>query len=145
MKVTLFFSICLNTIFQADSPTDSKMTALGIYLLSSLIFSVTALIEFAFVVTINRIEQTKKNKLDPLTNKLQHLEKCFSSERLRCRNNVTQRRKCYANQSGRYEERTNLADFPSLNINKIDFLAFWIFLIAYCFFNVFYWVLYLLN
>merc|ERR1712088_1027336 len=55
LLVTLFLTLTNILIAQqAESPSSGKFTALGIYLLTSLIFIVAAFIEFAFILLLQQ-------------------------------------------------------------------------------------------
>ena len=112
-----------------------------------MIFAVAALIEFAFVVAIQRIEQIKKCKKEPQMDRLPDIEKELFSEGItfRIRNKDNALVNSPAKNECQDKERKKTAELPSLSIDKIDFLAFWSFLFVYILFNVFYWVLYLPN
>ena len=121
------------------------MTALEIYVITSMIFAVAALIEFAIVIAIYRLEQTKKCIMEPRANRLLDVEKDLFSEGLKFRNKVKARGNHWTKKKCQDEEPKKIMNLPSLSIDKIDFLAFWSFLFVYVLFNACYWVLYLLK
>ena len=130
------------------------MTALSIYLLSSLIFVVGALIEFAIVVYINRIISTKKDVVEQKC--LEHKQDggCFciggkdANLGSRFRNNINKIRNAvpdpHMETSEIQKTKKNWKLFPAL-INKLDWLAFWVYFFSYFTFNFVYWYIYLVD
>ena len=138
---------------QSVSPSGSDLNALGIYLLSSLVFVVAALLEFAVVIFINRITMTRKEVWE---NKLA-LEKgvCFSSHKTNCKKQVKFQNNIQPKKNpdvgGSRKETTELQQLEtnwtlSLPfINRIDCIAFCVHIVLYFLFNVAYWGLYFSN
>ena len=131
-------------IFQSNSPSDSDMTALGIYLLSSLVFTVAALLEFAVVIVADRLNTSQKQHV-PSKVGIQ-CTNYFDNQSLRKRNIAGRKPNWFEmGNNGLGEgthDKTN-AGQPYFSVDKIDAAAFWSYLIIYILFNIVYWVFYL--
>ena len=114
------------------------MTALSIYLLSSLIFVVGALIEFAIVVYINRMSTTKKVEHASLEHKPEGGCFCIGGKDAnlgsRFTNNINKIRNAvpdpHVETSENQKTKKNWKMFPAL-INKLYWLAFWAYFFSY--------------
>ena len=127
-------------ILQSESPSGSKLNALGKYLLCSLVFVVFALIEFAVVVVLKRRLDGGASVVDKLTTGGPHITR--------------------VNPQGGYMEKSE----PSINeklgniifvqkncgslkstqtTDNVDNVALILFFASYLIFNCVYWVEYL--
>ena len=126
------------------------MTALGIYLLSSMVFTVAALLEFAVVIVVDRLNNSRKqpvpSKVGPHRIPPYYGDNQGYGQSLRLRNMAG--RKNNLPQMGNNsladstDEKTN-AGQPYFSVDKIDAAAFWSYLIIYLMFNAVYWESYL--
>ena len=119
--------IISRSFLQKESPSSGKFTALGVYLLTSLFFVVTAFVEFAFVLYLNHQNEKqveihanaieanneKKNGVQENVNHLSNgIPLVFSKKR-------------------------------RFDIKKIDLIAFIIGVMIYITFNIIYWSIFL--
>ena len=126
------------------------MTALGIYLLSSMVFTVAALLEFAVVIVVDRLNNSRKQpvsiKVGPHRIPPYYGDNQGHGQSLRLRNMAG--RKTNLPQMGNNsladstDEKAN-AGQPYISVDKIDAAAFWSYLIIYLMFNAVYWESYL--
>ena len=126
--------------FQTESPSGSELNALGIYLLSSLIFVVGALMEFAAVILLSRFPKRKLNNVghaiiggETLRNNL----KLASQNSIKLDKLAIQILK--EKSSSRPKTKNEIC---VTSIHMVDFLAFWLFLFFYMLFNCIYWTYY---
>ena len=120
-------------ILQSERPYATKMTALGIYLITSLVFVIGALAEFSVVVLLNRASlTTSKISENATTPKKEHV---VLAKLRRRRQGIGRklRRKIEA------RENCMLGIFP---VRTVDYTAFWSFLFAFLLFNCIYWIHY---
>ena len=135
-------------LFQSESPSGTQLNALGIFLLSSLVFVVAALIEFSAVLFLSN--RTPKDK--QLENKKEGLKEfnvdvaTQSRRRLKQSNvigNLGGKEKMDIEASNRFD--TNLEPRNCLlnahSLRKIDYIAFCLFFSSYSIFNFIYWVI----
>ena len=132
-------------MLQSESPSGSDLNALGIYLLSGLVFVLGALIEFAVVILLSRttlpisknvksatmsknikfINTNWRNRIRPLT----VVEKVTEPE--------TADTESVNEDMGNQAEKKCILSIPK--IHAIDFITFWLFLFLYLFLNCVYW------
>ena len=112
------------SLFQSESPSETDVDALGLYLLCSLSFVVGALIEFSIVVLLNRV---RSNKIVVAGSEIEDNKPTYRGV------NISTQRDWFKNDAVANPKR-------QLSIDFIDFGAFWIFLILFLFFNLLYWV-----
>ena len=126
------------------------MTALGIYLLSSLVFTVGALLEFAAVIVVDRFNNSKKEdvlkKESTQCTSSHYPDKQAAITSIGMRNVAggkshlfEMNRSCFSNSP---DTKTNECR-PYFSVDKIDVAAFWTYLTIYLFFNLVYWVSYM--
>ena len=118
-------------LFQRESPSPGKITALGIYLIASLFFVVIGFIEFAFILhLIQRNEkQQDSNQSSESTCKTDDTDK--AALELLMVNNI------------KYTTKDkNILVKPKYDVKKIDFIAFEVGTFLYVLFNVVYWVVF---
>ena len=126
------------------------MTALGIYLLSSLVFTVGALLEFAAVIVVDRFNNSKKEdilkKESTLCTTSHYFDKQAPITSIRMRNVAGGKAHLFEmNRTGLSiapDTKTNEGR-PYFSVDKIDLAAFWTYLTIYLFFNLVYWVSYM--
>ena len=139
LLLIIYFSL------QGDSPTSRQMTALGVYLLTSLFFVVGGMAEFAILIFMLRrseklscnkcmLDSGKNNKDQPF----QYTEDRRSSKSSFKRSN-SQRRQCQMSSPKSHSIVGSFKDYSY----KIDFTASIVFPITYILFNIFYWLFYL--
>ena len=134
-------------VFQGDSPTSRQMTALGVYLLTSLFFVVGGMAEFAVLIfMLRRSEKLSCNtcKLDPGINNteqpLQYTEDRRSSKSSFKRSiSSSHRKQCQISSPKSHSFVGTFKDYSY----KIDFTSSIIFPLTYIVFNIFYWWFYL--
>ena len=113
-------------MFQAESPSSGKFTAIGVYLLTCLFFVVAGFIEFAFVLQLQQYNE-------------KHLRRRKSSKKFEGYRYGNPRSCCNYN-SGRNEiEEIYFIKTPVFNVRKIDIIAFCVVGMLFLFFNVIYW------
>ena len=127
------------------------MTALGIYLLSSMVFTVGALLEFAVVIVVDRLNSSKTaqavrkgntqcttsnpfNKQPPIP--------CIRMRNIAGRKTTSLFEMSEKNLTESPGDKTNASPFY-FSVDKIDAAAFWTYLTIYLVFNIVYWVAYL--
>ena len=126
---------------QGESPTKSKINALGIYLLCSLGFVVSALIEFAIIVLLKRKSVTTNNKVG---SKILPKRKIDAGAILRQRIRRTKKWKYELEKAQSLNHRNDSStmsndDGMSALLIAIDFTSFWTFIFLYILFNCIYW------
>ena len=142
-------------ISQSESPSQSDLNALGIYLLCSLSFVFGALVEFAVVIVINQMAKQKDgisgNKLDaPQAQPWKHFHNGLRSRmtQFRLRKKIMQKR-CidseFKKETTTMQQSNNTWESILPESKKIDFAAFWLYLFLYFSFNIAYWVRYSTN
>ena len=136
------------TIFQAENPSDSHLTALGIYLLSALMFTVAALLEFAVVIVIQQSNNAQicNCSIVAKNDRISVIDPKTTDEGIRMRNIVGKRNALaedYRNENNDDRQSTINAGIFSLSVTRIDCLAFWVYLAAFVLFNAVYWFVYL--
>ena len=117
---------------QAESPSSGRFTALGVYLLTSLIFIVVGFLEFAFMLLL---QQQKEKQLQKQRRKLSKLMEW----------------KDYWNGAAKSTEIGDIGienDMcsirrPSAIIRQIDVIGFFVFGALYILFNAIYWAIFL--
>ena len=124
------------------------MNALGIFLLSSLVFVVAALIEFSAVLFVSN-KTPKDEKLEKKKEGLKEVNIDVATQlrrRLKQSNvigNADVKQKMDIEASNRFD--TNLKPRNCLlnahSLRKIDYIAFWLFFSSYIIFNFIYWVI----
>ena len=124
------------------------MNALGIFLLSSLVFVVAALIEFSAVLFLSN-KTPKDKKFEKKKEGLKQVNIDVATQlrrRLKQSNvigNIGGKEKMDIEASNRLN--TNLELTNSLlnahSLRKIDYIAFWLFFSSYIIFNFIYWVI----
>ena len=134
---------------QAENPSGSDLNALTLYMISCLIFVVSAMIEFAVVIFITRYSTLmKKNQMDSLTpsivrNKNEQMKtktspSCWKGNE--CTENVTEN-EVHGKNFPSSEERW--LGYVASDINTIDLAAFCVYLLLFVLFNCIYWPSYL--
>ena len=126
------------------------MTALGIYLLSSMVFAVGALLEFAVVIVVDRFNNSKKehtlSKARTQYTSSQYLEKHTTFPSIHMRNITSRKTQLFQMNNSSMIEGPDAkihAGYPYLSVDKIDAISFWSYLIIYLLCNVVYWIAYL--
>ena len=124
------------------------MNALGIFLLSSLVFVVAALIEFSAVLFLSN-RTPKHEQLEKKKEGLKEVNIEVANQlrrRLKQSNvigNADVKQKMDIEASNRFD--TNLKPRNCLlnahSLRKIDYIAFWLFFSSYIIFNFIYWVI----
>ena len=101
---------------QSESPSASELNALGLYLLVCLSFVICALVEFAIAIVLHRKKESNAVSDAP-----------------------TETPATTNQEDNRWVAKlgTNLFFVPSTN--TIDFMAIWIYLAMFFFFNCIYW------
>ena len=139
-------------ILQSDSPSESDLNALGIYLIVSLCFVVGALVEFAFAILLTRIISTR-TKDKPGGIKTEQDERTYNG----VQNYVRQSWSAEEIITRRKVDTTPHNDNVSMkppnrpwmlflwSVNGFDFAAFWVYLLLYLLFNCVYWAKYLIE
>jgi len=142
-----FLPLIIYFAFQGDSPTSRQITALGVYLLTSLFFVVGGMAEFAILIfMLRRSEKLSCNKckLDSGKNNtdppLQYTEDRRSSKSSFKRSTSSSHRKQCQTQSPK--SHSVIGSFKDYSY-KIDFTSSIVFPLAYILFNIFYWMFYL--
>ena len=113
-------------IFQAESPSSGKFTAIAFYLLASLLFLVCSFIESIFVLHLHQSNETQLM--------LQHSIAKWK---------LTTRRAVENKQENNQREETNNYIYQVVNIQKIDIAAFVVSGLLFLIFNVIYWITFL--
>ena len=116
-------------IFQKESPSSGKFTALGVYLLTSLFFVVAGFIEFAFVLHLHHINEQQLQK-QKATSKCKGCSNDKAASDHIVNNFVS-------------NNKPGLVTNVMFDIKKIDIIAFVIGLVLYFLFNVVYWTVFL--
>ena len=131
--------------FQGENPSGSDLNALGLYMMSCLIFVVCALIEFAIVVLVSRSSASLKKKLEK--SNAENREHLVVTETLRPRWNNGETINEPTERERTVEQLPSLARslmdkvFP--HINTIDLYAFFVYFCLFLLFNCGYWQKYL--
>ena len=139
--------LMLSSKLQSESPSATTLNDLGVYLLVSLFFVVAALIEFAFVLLVQRklnakvgdIHNKERKKLGrkerqksfemSLTNgNAEHIPKVFEL-------NPEKSQACDTS-NGKQMKLVNM----QLSTENIDTMACILFILFYLLFNLFYWI-----
>ena len=127
------------------------MTALGIYLLSSMVFTVGALLEFAVVIVVDRLNNSKTAHVTRKGNTQYTTSNPFNKPApipcIRMRNVAGRKTTSLFEMSEKNltespGDKTNSSPF-FFSVDKIDAAAFWSYLTIYLVFNIVYWVAYL--
>ena len=113
-------------------------------------FTVAALLEFALVIVIQRANSVhidfSEFNIAPKNDRLAFIDQKTNNEGIHMRN-VIRQRNAVADDSGKHDNKDlaikdNIGPcFPS--VSKIDYLAFWVYLVVYILFNTVYWFVYL--
>ena len=125
------------------------MTALGIYLLSSMVFAVGALLEFAVVIVVDRVNSSKKE--DVLKNSTQYTTSHYFDKQvpipsIRMRNIAGGKDHLFGISENSLTEGTDAKTNTArtyFSVYKIDVAAFWSYFTIYLLFNVAYWATFL--
>ena len=132
---------------QAENPSGSNLNALGVYMMSCLIFVVGALIEFAIVLLINRSSASlnkniEKSNVAKTNNQMvtEASKMCWKKDENV--NEITETERT-AKPMSSLAQRLVTNIFP--RINTIDICAFWVHFCLFVLFNCFYWLTYLAN
>ena len=136
---------------QGESPSESKLNALGVYILVTLLFVFGTIIEFAFVLIIeqNRIRSINEKKMNEKENKL---EAQMAENRVRCRTITKSIRQVqdHVEFTPETEQRNTVQHLENNSFNqsmplttKIDYAAFIIFVVLYITFNIIYFCIFL--
>ena len=168
----LYKRTLINIIFQAESPSSGKFTAIGIYLLACLFFVVAGFVEFAIVLQLQRYYNQAKKTNSPIKEKLSikengitnSEEKCQMKElgkesellmnldgcklRLNKQNNICRKRRMSTEDFKDYKENVigeNVACRATFDARKIDILAFGIVSILFVIFNVVYCAIFYID
>ena len=117
--------------------------ALGIYLLSSLGFVVSALVEFAVVVWIKRKSVTSNSKVRPtmLTRKKKQANAMLQHKNQRFKVSLKDDTAKDQQLNNSFQRRNE--DEMAAFLLTIDYKAFWALLFLYFMFNCFYWSLFM--
>ena len=121
----------------------AELNALGVYLLGSLVFVVLALLEFAFIVLLNRMPKiVNKNVHDGTTEKGRYV----IAERLR-RRKIDGEKNSSGNRLRKGEERLQLWNrfkviFNMPPIHVVDLITFCLYIFLFISFNAVYWMTY---
>ena len=122
-------------MFQSESPTESDVNGLGIYLITSLGFVFGTLIEFAVIISLRR--KSKGNRIGSISISNEDSKELNVSE-----NRVSMLRKLKSiaaqykrNDYDDFEEDVENVKF----LRKIDFNCFFVFISGYILFNCVYW------
>ena len=131
---------------QSESPSASKLNDLGVYQLVSLFFVVAALMEFAFVLLIQRKLISNFGCNNNTNNRQNRREKQKISNLTQTKGNV----KHVSNiievspEQIHVEEVSNdktvISGSTQLSTERIDMMACILFVLFYLLFNLFYWV-----
>ena len=110
------------------------MTILGTYILVSLAFVSIAMMEFAFIILLNRRTMMKINTQEDKEKAKRKVKKSFRM--------ANTKRKLKANHDKTSKQGGKISvSVPPVHI--VDFVAFWIHFSAFLLFNLFYWNTYL--
>ena len=130
--------------FQSESPSGTQLNALGIFLLSSLVFVVAALAEFSAVLFSNsQVSQDEMQK-----RKYEEVKECNINVSAQLRRRLNQSNVIgNVGTTGKIDiETLNVVEFSPkrcfLNIYlmcKVDYIAFWLFHTSYALFIFIYW------
>ena len=135
--------------FQSESPSESDLNALGIYLVVCLAFVICALVEFAIAIVLHRRKESKdvsdveaESSNNEKQNELALIPQIMKENYLDTKRNsdaVTSTVVARNEMDNRWvtELVTNLYNVPSSN--NIDFVAIWIYLVMFLVFNCIYW------
>ena len=135
---------------QSESPSESELNALGLYLLVCLAFVIFALVEFAIAIILHRRKES--NAVSDIATKSSNSEKKNKSKLLSQITKDSHEAKEWSSDasirktSGEENKQNNiwvgelgtkLSIVPSTNM--IDFMAIWIYLAIFILFNCIYW------
>ena len=130
---------------QAENPSGSNLNALGVYMMSCLIFVVGALIEFAIVLLINRSSASlnkniEKSNVAKTNNQMvtEASKMCWKKDE-----NVNEITETERTAKPMPSLAQRLVDNVFPRINTIDLCAFWVHFCLFVLFNCFYWLTYL--
>ena len=124
---TLYYIYFLK--LQAESPSSGKFTALGIYLLTNLIFIVGAFIEFAFILLLQQHNEQQVQRQKQLWKWKNYWNGSTKSNEM---------------QENFMENEIFNNLIPTYDIRKIDFTGFYAFGALYLLFNAIYWPIFLI-
>ena len=137
-------------ILQSESPSESDLDALGIYLLGSLSFVIGALIEFAFVIILNRIHTSRtkyeENEVEAKVDKQicngvdDIWQQAWPRKRMAAALKPDAKPNKEEDMHNKKPNRARIFVLPS--VNGVDFTAFWVYFFLYLLFNYAYWIRY---
>ena len=136
---------------QGQSPSESRLNALGSYILVTLLFVFGTILEFAFVLIIEqkRIRSMNEKKMNEKENEF---ESTTEENHVRCRRSTKSIRKVqyhveFTRETEKRKDNQHLESnsfYQSMQLTtKIDYAAFIIFVILYITFNVIYFCIFL--
>ena len=123
--------------FQKDSPSAKQMTALGIYILSSLFFVVAGMVEYAVLLYLlrhsgNVYDHRRTQRLHPSVLKSEKYSIEFKEDRMDSKTlNIVEHSDC-----------KSMSNYMELS-DRIDYTATLMFPLTYILFNTVYWLHYL--
>ena len=148
----IYIRTCHLSLVQTESPSGKDLSLLGAYLLVSLVFVFSAMVEFAFVLFLNQKRAWLKSMKSDSSNGADsnNISSCENNEVSNGLDNIsTETIKMRSLQEIKDQETSNtnwwgqkctvLHGLPLTN--KIDLAAFVLFYFFYLSFNIVYWVL----
>ena len=136
---------------QGESPSESKLNALGVYILVTLLFVFGTILEFAFVLIIEQ-NMTRSMNEKKMIEKENEFETHSEEKYARCRRSSKGIRRVqdHVEFNRETEWRNDIQQLDSNTIyqsmpltTKIDYAAFIIFVILYITFNIIYFCIFL--
>ena len=149
MNVVSLIKLVNVLYLKAENPSGSSLNALGLYLISCLIFVVGALAEFSIVVVISRSSGSASRRSEELRKNpnVENANELMASGNQRiCWNNDENVSAATDNERATGplpSSAQRLIDYMKLHINTIDLSAFFVYLCLFVMFNCIYWAKYL--